>query len=341
MRIGIALLALAAMPSFAAAPLFDADDTVSFTLVAPFARMLKEKPGDYRDAEVIWTDANGKEVHIPARVKGRGFSRMKKDICQFPPLLLEVAADKTPDTPFEGETLLPLSTHCTRLGTSNSKATSRLWLEYLVYRAFNAVSDSSFLARPLEITYVDADSAKRKATHPAFVIESFDGIAARLNGSVYRAPAAERTNLDAAQATRVEVFEYFAGNTDFSLIRGPEGEPCCHNVLLLQRAARLLPIPYDFDSTGMVDPPYAQPAPKLGIRSVRTRLYRGSCRPDAELTAALDEFRSARETLYALFRDDTRIGKGDRAKAVEYLDEFFETIDDPKRVQRDLIARCT
>jgi hypothetical protein len=256
MRIGIALLALAAMPSFAAAPLFDADDTVSFTLVAPFAKMLREKPGDYRDAEVIWTDANGKEVQIPARVKGRGFSRMKKDICQFPPLLLELAADKTPNTPFEGETLLPLSTHCTRLGTSNSKATSRLWLEYLVYRAFNAVSDSSFRARPLEITYIDADSAKRKATHPAFVIESFDGIAARLNGSVYRAPAAERTDLDAAQATRVEVFEYFAGNTDFSLIRGPEGEPCCHNVLLLQRAARLWAIPYDFDSTGVVDPPY-------------------------------------------------------------------------------------
>ena len=341
LRFAIVLLALSCTTFARASPLFDGDDTISFTLIAPFASMLRDKPGEYRDAEILWKDAAGRDQRIAARVKGRGFSRMRKDVCQFPPLLLEPSVDGTRGTPFEGEKLLPLSTHCTRLGTSNSKATSRLWLEYLVYRAFNVVTDAGFRARPLEITYVDVDAPSRRAIHPAFVIESFDGVSARLNGSVFAGSAASRTDLDPVQASLVEVFQYLAGNTDFSMILGPEGEPCCHNVLLLERPGGLTPIPYDFDSTGIVDPPYAQPSPKLGIRSVRTRLYRGYCRPDAELNAALDEFRRARDELYELFRSETRIEKGERAKALRYIDDFFEIIDDPRRVKRNLIEKCT
>ena len=111
--------------------------------------------------------------------------------------------------------------------------------------------------------------------------------------------------------------------------------------LVLERSGGLTPIPYDFDSTGIVDPPYARPSPKLGIRSVRTRLYRGRCQPDAELNAALDEFRRARDELYELLRREARIGKSEREKALRYIDDFFEIIDDPRRVKRSLIEKCS
>ena len=48
----------------------------------------------------------------------------------------------------------------------------------------------------------------------------------------------------------------------------------------------LVPIPYDFDATGIVNPPYALPAAGLSIRNVRVRLYRGQCRDAADLTAS-------------------------------------------------------
>ena len=37
------------------------------------------------------------------------------------------------------------------------------------------------------------------------------------------------TELDAAHTNLINVFQFMIGNTDFSLIRGPADDDCCHN----------------------------------------------------------------------------------------------------------------
>jgi len=49
-------------------------------------------------------------------------------------------------------------------------------------------------------------------------------------------------------------------------------------VIVQDKARRFFPVPYDFDLSGMVHPPYAAPDPRLFQRSATERLYRGPCR---------------------------------------------------------------
>ena len=78
----------------------------------------------------------------------------------------------------------------------------------------------------------------------------------------------------------------------------------------------------------------------LGIHSVRQRLYRGYCRPEADVQATLDVFRQARQEIYALFRDDERLDRATTKKTLAYLDEFYATIDRPNELKRNVLSHC-
>ena len=63
------------------------------------------------------------------------------------------------------------------------------------------------------------------------------------------------------------------GNTDWNLDKS-------HNIELIRPASggAPIPVPYDFDWSGLIAPPYARPNQMLGIGSVKQRLFRGFCR---------------------------------------------------------------
>jgi hypothetical protein len=51
-----------------------------------------------------------------------------------------------------------------------------------------------------------------------------------------------------------------------------------------------LQFPYDFDHAGIVDAPYAGPAPELEMPDVRTRMYRGFCEDNMKNFAKTFEY---------------------------------------------------
>lgn len=324
-------------------PLFEDTSTLKITLTGPFNALARDDDADpvYRPAELLWIDDSGTAHRSALQIKPRGKSRRRDEVCQFPPLRLDFPKGAGTGTPFAGQNKLKLVTHCTRLGSSNESAVSRLWLEFLLYRVFNVVSDASLRVRPLEVTYVDSDNPKRGGTHGAFLIEDIKHLAKRIDAKVLETEKLDRDQLEPTQANTVEVFQYLAGNTDFSLTRGPAGESCCHNVDLLQAAdGAVLAIPYDFDSTGVVDPPYAEPIPSLGIKRVRQRLYRGYCRPPEFVASTLDVFRRERPRIYAIFQESGQIHDRALKATVSYLDEFYQTIDDPKSLEKKILGKC-
>jgi hypothetical protein len=104
-------------------------------------------------------------------------------------------------------------------------------------------------------------------------------------------------------------------------------------------------VPYDFDITGIVNPRYAdrvfQPRTRnLGIYRVRDRVYRGLCLSAPALPSVFAKFNEQREAIYALYAEmpdlDAKVLKETR----EYLDQFYQTINDPKAVEREFQARC-
>jgi hypothetical protein len=336
-------IGVAAGAGHARTAFFETDTPLAVTLAGPFSKIAGDTTPDpaYRPATISFRDEAGVERSIALEVKPRGKSRRREEVCQFPPLRLDFPKEGVKGTPFEGFDKVKLVTHCSRLGSSDARTVQRLRLELVVYRLFNRITDESFRVRPLEITYVDTDRGGRESRHAGFLLEPERHLAKRLGLRTLERDAIERSELDPVRTNRAEVFQYLIGNTDFSFIRSPAGHHCCHNVVLLAGdTPGIVPVPYDFDSTGVVDPPYAEPVPSLGIRNVRQRLYRGYCREPAILEATLAQFRAARADLLAIVADDPVLSDASKRKTSAYIEEFYRTIDSPQETKRRIADRC-
>ena len=142
-------------------------------------------------------------------------------------------------------------------------------------------------------------------------------------------------DLDPNNRAMFGLFQFLAGNTDFSI-------GALHNVEIVRDDTAYYAVPYDFDFSGMVGAPYATTDPKLPIRSVRDRLYRGYCTPPENVQRAVARFLSARDTLRALYADSIgALATPSRAReATRYLDEFYTILLDPRQVKQRILDDC-
>jgi hypothetical protein len=321
------------------APLFETDRPLRLELEAPLRSVFRQRRGErtYHPARLIYDETDGERVTLDAEVMLRGKSRADADVCQFPPLELKLPPERVTDTVFGGQHKLRMVTHC----QPRSSGEQVLLLEYLVYRTFMLLTDLSYRVRLAHIAYVDTERGGRRTSHYAFFTEGEEAMAARNGWQTLSRKHVPRSQLELNQLSMVEVFQYMVGNTDWSILAPPSDEDCCHNMQLIGTpGSRVIPVPYDFDFAGVVDAPYAAPDPTLRIRSVRTRLYRGLCKHAGYLDRSLDRFRARKEAIYALYRQQEGLDDRQRRRVLRYFDEFYEVIDDPEKLRRELTAKC-
>ena len=204
------------------------------------------------------------------------------------------------------------------------------------------LTPNSFDTRVVRLTYVDTLRNDRKWEHVTFLIEDEKDMAKRTGHKLLKTPKLARQRLDPDASALVELFQLMIGNTDYSTIRGPAGSSCCHNVKLMEDKASgmIVPVPYDFDSSGLVDAPYALPPEVVPINDVRKRYFTGICKRDVHWQRAIERFRSVEADVIGLFEDEPRLDRRTRSRNVKYIREFFEILGDPKRVQREIKDRC-
>ena len=89
----------------------------------------------------------------------------------------------------------------------------------------------------------------------------------------------------------------------------------------------MIPVPYDFDWSGMVNTRYSEPDPSLPIRSTRQRHFMGFCR-DMDYAPVWSKFAESKGDIYALWQSHPLLEEDTRKKALEYLDDFYETLED-------------
>jgi hypothetical protein len=136
------------------------------------------------------------------------------------------------------------------------------------------------------------------------------------------------------------MFYYMIGMTDFSLVANADGG-CCHNARALRLpSGRIAVIPYDFDQTGVVNPPYALPSAGLGIQRVTQRVFRGRCRAPEEHRAAIDELVARRAQISALFEAQANLSAQRRRRALDYLGRFYDWAADPAQSGATLAEEC-
>lgn len=316
-------------------PLFQDDAALTVVITAPFSRLINERPKDEEfQGSFSFRDADGAAVELDLQVRARGKFRHRN--CDFPPLFLNFKRSQVAGTLFDQQNKIKMVVHC----KDSARYQQSVLREYLAYRMLNALTDTSFRVRLLNVTYVDSEDRRPRMVRNAFLIEHENRLADRLGVQRLNIFPDDVSEIQADYLNLTSVFQYLLGNTDFSAILGSK-EECCHNYAMFgAEGAPLLAIPFDFDMSGFVYTPYARPEQGLGIDNVRQRLYQGFCLNNDHVEASISEFLQARDTLYALTSDLEPMALTVRERVAEYMDEFYETIGDPKAVQREIIDRC-
>jgi hypothetical protein len=193
----------------------------------------------------------------------------------------------------------------------------------------------------MRITYVDSEGKKQDDVRYGFIIEDKDRLARRLDKSVLDISKTSVSSLDREYTNLVSVFHYLVGNTDFSMIQGIEGEPCCHNhVLFGNDGEKIWSIPYDFDQTGVVDAPHAGPNARFKLRSVRDRLYRGRCVNNDLLQTTLAKFKDKHDEILAVVNEVSASSKQSISSTTRFVEDFYRVLESEKRVEKELIKKC-
>lgn len=300
----------------------------------------RDDENDERPGIVYVLDGSGDEEGYEADIRTRGRFRLQSNICHFPPLRLDFPRSRMDGSVFEDQDKLKLVTHC----RDDRRYEQNTIKEYLAYRIYNLITDRSFQARLARITYVDSSGENEPLERWAFIIEAEEELAERLDAQVMEDPYEDQdeapvmkinpARITGAYAAPVDLFAYMVGNTDFSIYG-------MHNVVLFEpEQGSVIPIPYDFDWTGLVNAPYARPDPSLRLRNVRQRIFRGLCRPDIDYQELFAHFLSRKEAVTALVAGQPQLGDDEREDVLDYLEDFWETLEDPGDARRRIEEAC-
>ena len=326
-----ALAALAAFtlvaPTAWAQRMFRSDSVITVTISTDLKALIRERDSlklAAHPGEFSYVDSGGVTVKVPVTLKARGHYRRQARNCDFPPIWLNFKTGDARRSVLSGLKKLKITTNC-RPGSGEYE--QYILQEYLVYRAENAITDASMRVRLAHITYTDAVGKEKPITTWAFFIEDIDDVALRFHRKVFSAAGALFDDVEQEPLRLVSMFEYFAGNLDWSV-------SAQHNIALLaDTTAKIVPVAFDWDFSGAVDARYAIPDARLRVRRVTDRLYRGVCMKPEEFKSTIDSFRSKRATIDGLFASVPQLQAGKVKNMRSFYDEFWKNSDTPKGLQ--------
>ena len=340
-RLLLGLAALALTSPAAAAPgetnLFASSDVLHLTIKGQLSTLARTRSSGQLPGSLT---VAGTDQALPIALSTRGITRRSADVCQFPPLKVQFTSRPPDASQFGGQKSLKLVTHC----RASESFQHYVLLEYAAYRMFNVLSPASFRVRLAQIDYVD-DNGRPLTSRYGFFIEDL-GDVARRNGmqEAKLPPRIPITSLEPRHAELYALFQHMIANHDWSMRAGPEGEDCCHNAKMIAPArgvsAGAIPIPYDFDFSGMVNAPYAEVPEALNISSVRQRQYRGYCMHNNEALAVAAQFRGSRAQMTAALTGTPGLDPKTAARATAFLDSFFADIASNETLQAKVLKTC-
>ena len=321
-----------------AAKIFESDAVISATIDGPWRDIARYKESDRQwQGTFSYTGENGRRITIPVTITTRGLTRLR--VCDFPPIRLVFDTEAAKDTAFRGAGSLKMVTHC----QANTRFEQYYIKEYLAYRIYNMVTPKSFRVQGLDVSYTDAKNDRKPINRFGFLIEDPDDLAKRNGLKKLNILRVSPRQLDADETSRFMLFQYLISNLDWSVLSGPRKGRCCHNARLIgagEDADTLFALPYDLDSSGLVNTYYAAPPEGLRVRNVQQRLFRGFCRHNGSIPAVMDEYRALEDDIIGLFQNEERLDSRNRNSAIKFLRAFYRSLSDAGDLKKRLTDNC-
>jgi hypothetical protein len=310
--------------------LFTSDEMLHFTLTGKLNNLYNDR---YKNIAYhpMSLQLTGKDSASSMRltVKTRGNFRRRRENCKMPPLMLNFPRNEsTKGSPFENQRKLKLVVPC--------QGDEYVVREYLIYKLYNLLSEHSFKARLAQVEFVDSGGKKNAETHYCFLLEDENRMAERNKSFIWNRKMFPMRGTDKKEFTKMAVFEYMIGNTDWSV-------PYLQNIRLVTNDTTRAPypVPYDFDHAGIVDAPYAGPAPELEISSTRERIYRGFCEKDKKaFKETFELFNKLKDDFYKIYTECPLISAKYIKSTTKFLNDFYKVINNDKDIETEFGNPC-
>ena len=327
-------------------PLFQDDAVLKAVLTAPISQAYAQRHQEariYFPGQWTYVDENGETQRLEVSIRTRGHFR--REVCELPPLQLNFKKSQVKGTLFAGQNKVKLVAPC----KDGKRYQQYVILEYLAYKMYQLLTDNSFSVRLVRLSYVDRDERLEPWTDFAFLIEDDKDMARRQDLDRVNVESVLYSQLDHPRVAVLQLFQFLIGNNDYSVIKPSKDDDCCHNIQLLgieeeeqvdMPDESIIPVPFDFDFSGLVNATYAAPPSQIPVRDVRFRFFYGLCVPRPLLDEAIVEMQSKRGDFLALIKNSEQLDEGLRAKNVTYIEGFFEILDDPELTNEEIVRRC-
>jgi hypothetical protein len=310
--------------------LFGSDSILQIKISGDLRSLMTDNGDDatQHPIDIQYQDDEGSIRRLSIAARTRGNFRRTMGGCTYPPIMLLFQdSAKVTGTLFHQQKKLKLVMPC--------KGDQYVIKEYLAYRVYQLLTPIAFRARLIKLTL--EDTRKNKTSEPFFamLLEEEHQLASRNNMVSVEKKIGPR-QAEVSAFNRMAVFEYFIGNTDWSV-------EYLQNVKLISKDSNGIAytVPYDFDHAGIVSPPYAKPAEQLELSSVRERRYRGYCLTDLNLLKPfIMEFQQAKDKINSIYETASYLDASNKKAVLKFIDDFYRVIADEARWKKEFAYPC-
>ena len=308
------------------------ENPLEITLLLDLERLLNDTSysSEYSPAILIEHDKNGNKIEYAVKVKTAGNTRLKENVCDFPPLRLNFKKSELENTTFAGLDKVKLITHCREDVDFNNYVT----LEYLAYKSYMALTKYSFKVRLAKISYMDIAGKYDQITKFGFFVEDDQSMAERNGGEITDKKIWSPDSCKEEAVSLLTLFEFMIGNTDWWIHTR-------HNIVIVElENGELVPVPYDFDYSGLVEAPYAIPSKLLPIPDVRHRFLKGDCENLDFYWESINICLTKKDNILSLFNSGSFLDRRFQKPATHYIGDFYDIIEKPKEFEKYIAQSC-
>jgi len=302
--------------------LFESDEILNVSLRLDLRNYLKKDFKAPLVAEMTFHVSETDSISEDVKVSNRGTFR--SSYCKYPPLEISFSKAMNAYSGFGKFKRIKLYTCC----ESGAKYDEYVLREFLVYKLYNTLTDTSFRVRLVQLRFEDSEKKRKPIIQFAFFLEPKEIVCERIDLKLVKIARLGQSSIVPDVMDRIAIFNYLISNYDWSVA----GQ---HNVTVFQPLKNSvsglgIAIPHDFDGTGVVNADYAIPTAETGLKSIRERLFLGTCRSKMVFQQELRNFLSKKQDIYGVITGFPYLNQRSKKDIIDFLDQFFNQIEKQK-----------
>ncbi|MDN3641107.1 hypothetical protein QWY87_00225 [Lutimonas halocynthiae] len=279
----------------------------------------------YQEEDLSWKD-------LQVKIRRRGDFRLNN--CYFAPIKMKIKKSASKGSLFEKNKKLKLAVKC-----SDKKGTEDYIVkEYMAYKIYEVVSNYHYKVRLADILLTEPANEKDKTFEfKGYFIEDIKLVAKRHGGQPIDRNMHPQAQ-DPVSSVQNAFFQFMIGNIDFSTY-------VQHNEKLIFVDEKVVPIPFDFDMSGLVNTSYATVSESnnesLPITSVTDRLYRGFKRDPEVIAQVRKEYLDKKQLVIEVI-DSLQVyfaNPKQFEEAKNYVLGFYNILEDDNLYSKEIINK--